>query len=242
IKIDTGMHRLGFEENDIEKLISVIKSTNQVKVQSIFSHLAGSDNSALDNFTNEQIAKFSKICEKFENALSYPFLKHICNSGAISRFPNAHFDMVRLGIGMHGIGVNKEEQAHLKNVGTLKTKISQIKNVRTGETIGYNRNGVAEKDIRIATIPIGYADGFSRTLGNGNFGVYINGAYCKTIGNICMDMCMVDVSAVKCREGEDVIIFENVLQLQQMAEAMKTITYEVLTSVSSRVKRIYVQE
>jgi Alr-MurF fusion protein len=242
IKIDTGMHRLGFEEEDVDTLISKIKENSQVKVQSVFSHLAGSDNPVLDSFTNEQIATFKSVCEKIEKELGYPFLKHICNSGAISRFPSAHFDMVRLGIGMHGIGVNAEQQGHLQNVSALKTIISQIKNVKAGDTVGYNRNGVAEKDIRIATIPIGYADGFSRMLGNGKFGVYINDTYCKTIGNICMDMCMVDVTNVRCNEQDTVIIFENIQQLNAMAEAMNTIIYEVLTSVSGRVKRVYIQE
>jgi Alr-MurF fusion protein len=143
---------------------------------------------------------------------------------------------------MHGVGVNAGEQKNLENVGTLKTKISQIKEVKAGETVGYNRNGIAAEDLKIATIPIGYADGFSRALGNGKFGVYVKGTYCKTIGNICMDMSMIDVSSANCEEGEEVIVFENISQLRQMAEAMGTITYEVLTSVSGRVKRVYVQE
>jgi alanine racemase len=211
-------------------------------VQSVFSHLAASDNSDFDEFTKTQIAIYKRVCALIENDTGSKFIRHICNSGAITRFKSAHFDMVRLGIGMHGVGVNAEDQKHLQNVGTLRTKISQIKNVRAGETVGYNRNGKAEQDIRIATIPIGYADGFSRALGNGKFGVYINGTYCQTIGNICMDMCMIDISGVNCKEGDTVIIFETIEQLNAMAAAMNTITYEVLTSVSGRVKRIYVQE
>jgi alanine racemase len=242
IKIDTGMHRLGFEEEHIEELLNVLKKSPQVKVQSVFSHLAASDNSALDEFTATQIKIYDRVCSRIEKELDYSFLKHICNSGGISRFKNAHYDMVRLGIGMHGVGVNADEQKKLENVGTLRTKISQIKNVHAGETVGYNRNGKVSNDIRIATIPIGYADGFSRALGNGNFGVYINGIFCKTIGNICMDMCMIDVTNVNCKEGDQVIIFENIEQLNAMASAMNTITYEVLTSVSGRVKRVYVQE
>ncbi|MBA3662636.1 MAG: bifunctional UDP-N-acetylmuramoyl-tripeptide:D-alanyl-D-alanine ligase/alanine racemase [Bacteroidetes bacterium] len=242
IKVDTGMHRLGFEQNETDELIKILSNTPQIKVQSIFSHLAASDNPDLDDFTREQVQLFTSFCQKFEKAISYPFLKHICNSGAVKRFPAAHFDMIRLGIGMHGVGVDSEEQIHLQNVGTLKTKISQIKNVKAGETVGYNRNGKAEKDIRIATIPIGYADGFPRILGNGAFGVYVNGMYCKTIGNVCMDMCMVDITNVNCQERDEVIIFKNFDQLLAMARAMNTITYEVLTSVSARVKRVYVQE
>ncbi|MCE3227563.1 MAG: alanine racemase [Bacteroidetes bacterium] len=242
IKIDTGMHRLGFEEEHITELINILKKTPQVKVQSVFSHLAASDNEQLDEFTSTQIKIYDKVCLHIENETGYKFIKHICNSGAIRRFKQAHYDMVRLGIGMHGVGVNAEEQKMLQNVGTLRTKISQIKNVLAGETVGYNRNGKTTTDIRIATIPIGYADGFSRSLGNGNFGVYINGTYCKTIGNICMDMCMIDITNITCKEGDTVIIFETIDQLNAMAAAMGTITYEVLTSVSGRVKRIYVQE
>jgi alanine racemase len=242
IKIDTGMHRLGFMEHEIDQLIAEIKNKNQVKVQSVFSHLAASDNPALDSFTKQQLSKFKQACDKFQNELSYSFLKHISNSAGISRFPDAHFDMVRLGIGMHGIGVDDAQQKHLQNVSTLKTIITQIKEVKAGETVGYNRNGPVEKDTTIAIIPIGYADGFSRMLGNGRFGVYVNGKFCKTIGNVCMDMCMIDVTDLKCREQDTVIIFENIEQLNAMANSMHTITYEVLTSVSGRVKRVYIQE
>jgi alanine racemase len=242
IKIDTGMKRLGFEDKNIPQLINVLKSNPQIKVQSVFSHLAGSDSSNFDEFTQQQIKLFGQASAGIEKGIGYAFIKHICNSGGITRFPQAHFDMARLGIGMHGIGVNEEEQKKLENVGSLKTRVSQIKKVKAGETIGYNRSGKAEKDITIAIIPIGYADGFSRMLGNGKFGVYINGNYCKTIGNICMDMCMIDVSQIICGEGDEVIVFENTSQLKEMARAMETISYEVLTSVSGRVKRIYVQE
>jgi alanine racemase len=242
IKIDTGMHRLGFEQKDWKALGEQLVKSPQVKVQSVFSHLVASDNAALDEFTKQQIRLFEKACTLLENALGYPFIKHICNSGGISRFPNAHYDMVRLGIGMYGIGVHKEEQDKLENVGSLKTKISQVKTVSKGETVGYNRNGKVEKDSRIATIPIGYADGFRRELGNGKFGVYINGKYGVTLGNICMDMCMIDVTNIECSEGDDVIIFENFEQIKRLSEALHTIPYEVLTGISSRVKRIYIQE
>jgi Alr-MurF fusion protein len=242
LKIDTGMNRLGFEDRQIDGLIKVISQNKQVKVQSVFSHLATADNFELDAFTEKQIELFNKVCQKIEAGICYSFLKHICNSAATTRFKHAHFDMVRLGIGLHGIGVHPAEQRHLQNVGTLKTRISQIKKVQAGNAIGYNRSGKAEKDLVIATIPIGYADGFSRMLGNGKFGVHIGKHYCKTIGNICMDMCMVDVSGISCQEGDEVVVFGNTEQLQQMAMAMGTISYEVLTSVSGRVKRIYVQE
>lgn len=242
IKIDTGMHRLGFEEPDFEKLAELLQNHPQVKVQSVFSHLVGTDNPALDDFTHEQILIFEKACAILENKLGYKFLKHICNSGGITRFKNAHYDLVRLGIGMYGVGVNAEEQNRLEDVSVLRTRISQIKHVSKGETVGYNRNGKIEENKTIATIPIGYADGFRRDLGNGKFEVYINGKAANTIGNICMDMCMIDVSELPCKEGDEVIVFENYKQIEALAKAMNTIPYEVLTSISTRVKRVYTQE
>lgn len=242
LKIDTGMHRLGFEENDLEKLVSELKNLPQLKVRSVFSHLVATDNSNLDDFTNEQVRVFEKVFSAVESILGYSVLKHICNSGGITRFKNAHYDMVRLGIGMYGIGVNHTEQGQLENVGSLITRISQIKNVPVSQTVGYNRNGKLDKDTKIATIPIGYADGFNRLLGNGKHGVYINGKFCKTVGNICMDMCMVDITDINCQEGDEVIIFENAEQINAMAAALNSISYEVLTNVSARVKRVYVQE
>jgi alanine racemase len=242
IKIDTGMKRLGFEAEDIDALCEKLKHAKQIKVKSIFSHLVGSDNKDLDRFTQQQIETFKAAADKIEKAVGYITLKHICNTGGITRFKNAHFNMVRLGIGMYGFGVNEEENALLQNVNTLKTRISQIKKVKTAETVGYNRNGVVTSDMTIATIPIGYADGFHRSLGNEHHGVWIYNKFCKTVGNICMDMCMVDVTDVKCQEGDEVIVFENSTQVNQMAKAMNSIPYEVLTNISSRVKRIYTQE
>lgn len=242
IKIDTGMHRLGFEEHELESLCEELRELPQIKIKSVFSHLAGSDNPDLDSFTREQVRIFEKAFGMIEKTVAYPVLKHICNSGAISRFKSAHYDMVRLGIGMYGIGVNNEEQTQLENVGTLKTRISQIKTIQSGQTVGYNRNGRVEKQTRIATLPIGYADGYSRLLGNGKHGVYIHGNFCRTIGNICMDMIMVDISGVECAEGDEVIVFENAEQIQLIATAMNTIPYEVMTGVSTRVKRVYIQE
>jgi Alr-MurF fusion protein len=242
IKVDTGMHRLGFESNELSDLLEKIKSTKLIKVQSVFSHLVASDNKDLDAFTQHQIQTFTAFFTQLENELGYKVLKHICNSGGISRFSHAHFDMVRLGIGMYGVGVSASEQAQLQNVSKLKTTISQIKNVSAGDTVGYNRNGKATKATRIATIPVGYADGFLRTLGNGKHSVFINGEACKTIGNICMDMCMIDITEVNCEEGDEVIIFETNSQLQNLAQSLQTIAYEVLTGISARVKRVYVQE
>lgn len=242
IKIDTGMHRLGFEEHEIEKLVIVLKNAPQLQVSSVFSHLVGSDNVELDDFTKEQIRIFEKAYLRIENTLGYSVTKHLCNSGGITRFKQAHYNMVRLGIGMYGIGVNKEEQLKLQNVGILKTRLSQIKDVAAGKTVGYNRNGKLIKQTKVATIPIGYADGFSRLLGNGNHGVYVQNKLCPIIGNVCMDMCMIDVTDVNCVEGDEAIIFENTEQINALAIALKSIPYEVLTNVSGRVKRVYVQE
>jgi len=242
IKIDTGMHRLGFEEHELEALVNELKQLPQLKVRSVFSHLVGSDSEALDEFTNEQVRIFEKSFAMIEKELGYTVLKHICNSVGISRFKQAHYNMVRLGIGMYGIDVASAGQGKLQNVGTLKTRISQVKQVVKGDTVGYSRKGKIEKDTTIATIPIGYADGFSRLLGNGRHGVYIHGRFCKTVGNICMDMCMVDITGIPCNEGDEAIIFENTEQINALASALDTISYEVLTNVSGRVKRVYVQE
>lgn len=242
VKLDTGMHRLGFEEHQIIELCTFLKKETELKVKSIFSHLVASDDKAFDVFTNQQIDGFRRMAHQLENALGYETIKHISNSGGVTRFKQAHFNMVRLGIGMYGVGFNDLEKQHLENISSLKTKVSQIKHLKAGDTVGYNRKGVVTKNSMIATIPVGYADGFSRRLGNANFSVLIHGKYCPTIGNICMDMCMVDVSHIDCKEGDEVIIFETNEQLMHLSEAMDTIPYEVLTNISSRVKRVYVQE
>ena len=242
IKIDTGMHRLGFEVNVIDILIENLKKNKYLKVQSIFSHLASSDDPAQDNFTKYQIKLFKKISNKIKSEFNENILLHIANSSAISRFPEAHFDMVRLGIGLYGISNSNEEQIKLQNVSTLKTSISQIKKIKKGETIGYNRKGVAAKDTTIAIIPIGYADGLSRILSNGKGKVMIKGKTAPIIGNICMDMCMIDISKINAVEGDEVIIFGTDYSINNIAEQSQTIPYEILTGISRRVKRIYFQE
>jgi alanine racemase len=236
------MHRLGFEEQDLEQLSQRLKNTPQLEIRSVFSHLSASDKAEYDAFTRQQIQTFEKAFHRIEAAIGYTVMKHICNSAGITRFKEAHYNMVRLGIGMYGIGVDPAETEKLQNVGTLKTHISQIKHIKAGETVGYNRSGKIERDTTIATIPIGYADGFSRLLGNGKHGAYVSSAFCKTVGSICMDMCMIDVTQAECKEGDEVIIFENTTQINALAQALGSIAYEVLTNVSGRVKRIYVQE
>lgn len=242
IKLDTGMRRLGFEEADLNELIVRLRNNRQLVVRSVFSHLAGSDEAVHDGFTKQQVERFAAMSEKLQQHLGTKFLRHILNSAGISRFPDAQFDMVRLGIGMYGIGVNPEEQALLQNVSTLKTTISQIKNVSEGETVGYSRKGKATRPTQIATVPIGYADGLNRRLSNGRGVLWVNGEPAPIIGNVCMDMCMIDITGMNAKEGDEVIVFGDAVTIARMAKDLETIPYEVLTNVSARVKRVYFQE
>jgi alanine racemase len=242
IKLDTGMHRLGFEEQDLLELTRELNLHPQIGIASVFSHLAASSDPEHDEFTQNQIAKFKLFSEVIETETGKEFLRHILNSGGISRHPNACFDMVRLGIGMYGIG-ELEDQTQLLPVGKLSTTISQIRTVKSGETIGYSRRAQIIKDTRVATIPIGYADGFSRKLGHGKFTVMTQGKMAPTIGSICMDMCMIDITDIpQAQEGDQVLIFQTDSEIRKMAEVAETIPYEVLTSISPRVKRVYFQE
>ena len=242
IKLDTGMHRLGFEEKEIEELKDKLLRSQNIKVQSIFSHLAASDEKKHDDFTRKQINYFNELSAIISKALNYPILKHILNSAGIMRFPEEQMDMVRLGIGLYGVGVNEQEQAQLQAVSRLKTRITQIKTVAASGTIGYSRKGEVKKEMTIATIPIGYADGLSRSLGNGKGKVLVKDQLVPIIGNVCMDMCMIDITDLKAEEGDEVIIFGEKQSIQDIAEAMNTIPYEVLTNISQRVKRVYFHE
>jgi alanine racemase len=242
LKLDTGMHRLGFEPEDVNELIVRIKNNKQLKISSIFSHLVATDESEHDEFTWQQIKKFTEMSGQIQSHIDYPVLKHILNSAGITRFPDAQFDMVRLGIGLYGIGVNAAEQAHLQNVSTLKTSISQIKNIPANETIGYSRKGVLSRDTRIATVPIGYADGLSRKLSNGKGKMFIKGKPAPIVGNVCMDMCMIDITDINANEEDEVIVFGEAYPIAEVAKDVGTIPYEVLTNVSRRVKRVYYQE
>ena len=240
IKIDSGMHRLGFEPKDMEQLLALLKGQHQVKVRSIFSHLAGSDDSKFDAFTRQQLAVFTACADQLSATFSHHIMRHILNSAGIERFPEFQFDMVRLGIGHYGI--SSLSDANLKQVCALKTIILQIKTVKAGETVGYSRKGIVNTDKRIAILPIGYADGFDRKLGNGVGEVLINGQRAKVIGNVCMDLIMIDVTNIVANEGDQVEIFGDNLTVSEVANWLKTIPYEVLTSVSRRVKRVYFQE
>jgi alanine racemase len=242
IKLDTGMHRLGFEENEVNELIVRIKNNKNLTVKSIFSHLAASDEPEHDDFTWLQIKKFNAMSDAIKIHFAYPILKHILNSAGISRFPDAQFEMVRLGIGLYGIGANESEQAQLQNVSTLKTSISQIKNIPANETIGYSRKGVSKNDMQIATVPIGYADGLSRKLSNGKGKMMVKGKAAPIVGNVCMDMCMIDITDIKANENDEVIVFGDANPITNVANDIGTIAYEVLTNVSRRVKRVYYQE
>ncbi|MDH8701195.1 alanine racemase [Dysgonomonadaceae bacterium PH5-43] len=240
IKLDTGMNRLGFTYNDIENIADKLNNRTGVEVKSMFSHLAGSDSLLFDSFTKQQIDTFKRNADRLESLLNYKPLRHILNSAGIERFPEAQFDMVRLGIGLYGISAKDNEV--LKPVASLKTRILQIRNVELGETVGYSRKGVIDKPSRIAILPIGYADGFDRRLGNGKGKVMLNGNVVSTIGNICMDISMLDVTNVEANEGDEVIIFGEDITITQLAEQLETIPYEILTSISPRVKRIYYKE
>lgn len=242
IKLDTGMHRLGFEEKDIVLLIKILKEHPEIKVKSVFSHLYGADDERLDKETSLQKGLFERISGQIVESFDYRILRHLCNSAAITRFPEIHFDMVRLGIGMYGIGCNDTVQKHLRPVFHLYSTITQIRKITQGENVSYSHRFVSKEPMRIAVIPIGYADGLNRHLGNERFSVYVNGRHCRIIGNICMDMCMIDVSNADARVGDRVEIFGNNNPVQDIAGTLQTISYEVFTSISQRIKRLYYRE
>ena len=241
LKMDTGMHRLGFEADDLNELAVRLKNSKHLKVESIFTHLAGTDEAALDFFTQEQFQRFRDMSDTLKRHFQYNVLEHVLNSSGISRFPEMQLSMVRLGIGLHGIGT-PSEQRQLLNVASLKSTISQIRNVRKGESVGYNRKAILDSDKVIATIGIGYADGINRKMGNGKVSFLVNGRFAPTVGNICMDMCMLDITNCQAREGDEVIIFGNGLPVAELAAKTETIPYEILSVISQRVKRIYFQE
>ncbi|MFC2111237.1 bifunctional UDP-N-acetylmuramoyl-tripeptide:D-alanyl-D-alanine ligase/alanine racemase [Bacteroidota bacterium] len=242
LKFDTGMHRLGFEKKDLDKLIQKLKNNTQIILKSVFSHLAASEESIHDDFTKNQIELFTDISKKIKAEFNYDILIHILNSAGISRFKDSHFDMVRLGISLYGIATDISQQHALENVSTLKSTISQIKQIDYNDTIGYNRSWIAKRRTKIATIPIGYADGLNRMLGNGVGKVWINGRFAPIVGNICMDMSMLDITDISAEEGDDVIIFGKEYSISDLANDIDTIPYEILTNVSRRVKRVYFYE
>ena len=239
IKLDTGMHRLGFAPEDMPELVRRLQGQNAVIVRSVFSHLVGSDEARFDAFTRHQIETFEAAAQVLQSGFPHKILRHICNSAGIERFPGAQFDMVRLGIGLYG--VSPIDNSILHNVSTLKTTILQIHDVPQEDTVGYSRKGHLTRPSRIAALPIGYADGLNRRLGNGHAYCLVNGQRAPYVGNICMDVCMIDVTDIDCKEGDSVEIFGDHLPVTVLSDVLETIPYEVLTSVSARVKRVYFQ-
>ena len=239
IKIDSGMHRLGFYREELPHLIERLQSQKAVRVKSVFSHLAGSDEPQFDTFTLQQIHYFDDCAETLKSGLNYPIIKHICNTAGIERFTQYQFDMCRLGIGLYGFSFAGKK---LRNVCTLKTTILSVKTVQAGETIGYGRHTTLDEPRQIAVIPIGYADGFDRRFSNYGGEVLIRGKRCPVVGNVCMDQAMVDVTGTDAQPGDYATIFGDGLPIEELADKLGTITYEILTSVSRRVQRVYFYE
>ncbi len=242
IKIDTGMHRLGFLESELPAVADYLKQNPNLHVATVFSHLVGSDDAQFNSFSQQQYETFLRSTHTLETALGYRPTRHLLNSAGIVRFPEYTLDMVRLGIGLYGVEASGTEPMALQTVGTLRTTISQIKTVRAGESVGYSRRGILDHDARIATLAIGYADGYDRRLGNGIGEVWVNGTRCPTVGNICMDMTMIDVTAASCSEGDEVVLFGADMPITELARRIDTIPYEILTGVSERVKRVFFKE
>lgn len=242
LKIDTGMHRLGFSTGDLPPLLEKLSQNPWLRVASIFSHLVGADDALHNDFSRLQYDYFMNASTQLEATLGYRPMRHLLNSAGIVRFPEYKLDMVRLGIGLYGVEVTRQEQSALRPIGTLKSVVSQVKYLQAGDTIGYGRSGILDKNASIATIALGYADGYDRRFSNGVGKVLINGAMCPVIGNVCMDMTMVDVSEVTVAAGDEVILFGEALPLTQLADHIGTIPYELLTGISERVKRVFYKE
>ncbi|HEV7350237.1 bifunctional UDP-N-acetylmuramoyl-tripeptide:D-alanyl-D-alanine ligase/alanine racemase [Telluribacter sp.] len=242
LKLDTGMHRLGFMENEIDWLLGQLRAQPALEVASVFSHLVGADEGEHNSFSRLQYERFVRGAALIEEALGRPVVKHLLNSAGIVRFPEFRLDMVRVGIGLYGVEATGQEQRFLQSVGTMKTVISQIKPIPAQNTVGYSRRGKLQRDTRLGTLALGYADGYDRRLGNGVGQVWVNGTLCPTVGNVCMDMTMVDLTHASAEEGDEVIVFGKELPLIDLAARIGTIPYELLTGVSERVKRVYFKE
>lgn len=243
IEVETGMNRLGFAVEETEELSRLLAETPLMKVQSVFSHLASSDEPAQDAFTKEQFGRYQQAADQLRKNISYGFIRHISNTGAIFRLPELQLDMVRLGIGMYGIDSAGEHQSELEPVATLRSTIAQLKHVKKGESVSYNRRGIVSRDSLIATVRIGYADGYARRLGNGTGHMIVKNMPAPTVGTVCMDMTMIDVTGIPgVEEGDEVIVFGRQLPVQQLAQWAGTIPYEIMTGISQRVKRVYFEE
>ena len=239
IKFNTGLNRLGFDEKDVESIVSQLKATTAVQAKSLFSHLAASEDLEEKDFTEQQIKTFKSITENFKTKSGTEPWLHLCNTSGIINYPEAHFNMVRSGIGLYGFGNSEEEDKNFKPIASLKSVVSQIHNVEKGKSVGYNRAYTSNNNERIATIPIGHADGVRRIYGNKKGFVFINGEKAYIIGNVCMDMIMVDVTDINCKEGDEVIVFDATHKVNDLAESAGTISYEILTALSQRIKRVF---
>lgn len=243
IKFNTGMNRLGFEVEEADRIAQLLHTQQTMAVKTVFSHLVASEAADHDAFTETQVSRFHQACASLQEILGYHFVRHIANTAAIFRYPQYQFDMVRLGIGLYGVDSADGDALSLQTVATLRSTIAQLRLVKAGESVGYNRKGVLQRDSLIATIRIGYADGFGRELGNGRGSVYVNGRLAPVVGNICMDMTMIDVTGIAgVKEGIEVEIFGKHLPVQQIAKWAGTIAYEIMTGISQRVKRVYLEE
>ena len=240
IKFNTGLNRLGFAENDIDYVVSILKQDSSLTVKSVFSHLAASEDLNERDFTETQIFKFKSIAENFSKSIGFKPLMHICNTSGVLNYYEAHFDMVRCGIGLYGFGNSEIENKNFIPISSLKSIISQIHLIKKDESVGYNRAYQSTEISKIATIPIGHADGIGRQYGNGKGFVYINNLKAPIVGNVCMDMIMVDITNIDCNEGEEVIIFGNhPHSASEFSKTAETISYEIITAISPRVKRVF---
>lgn len=241
LKFNTGLNRLGFVLDDVTKLTEITNNHLSVKVSSIFSHLAASEDLNEREFTEKQINCFKAIKTAFENNSNHKPFSHLANTSGILNYPEAHFDVVRTGIGLYGFGNSESHDKNLQPIASLKSVISQLHTIKKGESIGYNRAFIAEKDIRTATIPIGHADGISRQYGNGNGFVFINSQKAYIVGNVCMDMVMVDVTTISCQEGDEVIVYNGEHTASEFSKTGNSISYEIITAASQRIKRVFHQ-
>lgn len=242
LKLDTGMKRLGFELQDVPRVCEILQAQPEIRVKSVYSHLADADNRRDKRFSEHQIQRFNQAVYTLSQTLNYTFDRHILNSEGVANYPNAQFEMVRMGIGMYGLSSNPTVKQKLKPVMRWISAISQVKILAKGDSVGYGRTFIAEKETKIAIIPVGYADGFKRSLSNGQGGVFIQDKFCPTVGRVCMDMIMVDVSKLQVKEGDRVEIIGENQTIEKFAENMQTIAYEVMTSISKRVHRVYLEE
>lgn len=241
LNFNTGLNRLGFCETDVNLVLEQLNKNDSLKIESIFSHLAASEDSKEKDYTLKQIESFKSIIIEIESKIDYQPFYHMTNTSGILNYPEAHFDMVRTGIGLYGFGNNPEETNRLKNTHNLYSIISQIHSIKNGESVGYNRAYTAKKSTKIATIPIGHADGISRQLGNGKGYVTIQNRKAPIVGNVCMDMLMVDIADINCKEGDEVVVFDSQQTIEELAKQSNTISYEILTAISQRVKRMIIK-